>query len=100
MNRPKQYLLNKGFSLSGISFALLMGKEINIMNTSKDKIKGQTNLAAGKVKVAMGELSNSDKMKIKGQSQKLKGEAQIASSNIKDTIDKGIKKIEQVVKNK
>lgn len=85
-------------NFAGISFATLMLKETNNMNTSKDKIKGQTNVVAGKVKVAMGELANSDKMKMKGQTQKIKGEAQIASGNIKDTLNKGFKKMGQAVK--
>ena len=68
------------------------------MNSTKDKIKGQANVAVGNVKDAVGKFADSDKMKIQGEVQKLKGEAQKASGNIKDTINQGFKKMGQAAK--
>lgn len=69
------------------------------MNSTKDKIKGQANTAAGSIKLAAGKIAGNEKLKLQGMTQKIKGEAQKTSGKVKETIKGGFKNLGDSVKN-
>lgn len=58
------------------------------MGSTKDKIKGYANEAAGNVKQAVGKIVGSEKLQADGVLQERKGEAQVAVGKAKDGANK------------
>lgn len=56
------------------------------MSGTTDKIKGEANEAAGKIKQGVGRAVGSDKLKSEGVAQELKGDAQKAIGDAKNAV--------------
>lgn len=61
------------------------------MSTTDDKIRGNANEAAGKVKQAVGNVTGDDDLKAEGAAQEVKGDAQQALGNAKEAIGNALK---------
>ena len=62
------------------------------MGSTKDKVTGMANEAAGNVKQGVGKAVGSEKMQAEGKVQEIKGEGQQAVGEAKDQIKKGAHK--------
>jgi uncharacterized protein YjbJ (UPF0337 family) len=60
------------------------------MSSTEDKMKGNLNETAGKVKQGFGEATDNERMKGEGQRQEVKGDAQQVKGEAKDTLKKGV----------
>ena len=56
------------------------------MGSTKDKITGMANEAAGNIKQGVGKVVGSDKLQVEGKVQEIKGEGQRAAGAAKDAI--------------
>ncbi len=61
------------------------------MGATKDKIKGEANVAVGKAKQAVGDIAGDNKLKAKGTVQQAKGDVQKAVGNFKGALKKAAK---------
>ncbi len=56
------------------------------MGSTKDKIAGLANRAAGNIKQGVGKVVGSDKLRVEGKVQEIKGEGQSAVGAAKDKV--------------
>ena len=56
------------------------------MGSTKDKIAGLANKAAGNIKQGVGKVVGSDKLQVEGKVQEIKGEGQRAMGAAKDKV--------------
>ena len=62
------------------------------MGSTKDKVEGYANQAAGSVKQGIGKVVGSEELQIKGAAQDLKGKAQVAVGDVKEKVKEGANK--------
>jgi|BarGraIncu00222A_1022003.scaffolds.fasta_scaffold133121_1 uncharacterized protein YjbJ (UPF0337 family) len=67
------------------------------MGSTKDRVTGVANVAAGTVKQAVGKAVGSEKLEAEGIVQEAKGDAQKAVGDAKEAIKHGAKKITGVI---
>jgi uncharacterized protein YjbJ (UPF0337 family) len=67
------------------------------MNSTTDKIKGNTNEGIGKAKEKLGEATGSEKLQGEGVLQHVKGNGQKALGDAKDAVNEGVKKVADAI---
>ncbi len=70
------------------------------MGSTKDKISGMANEAAGNIKQGVGKVVGSQRLQVEGKVQELKGEGQRAAGAAKDAVKSGAKKVSDVLNKK
>jgi uncharacterized protein YjbJ (UPF0337 family) len=70
------------------------------MGSTKDKITGMANEAAGNIKQGVGKVVGSEKLQAEGKIQEIKGEGQRAVGAAKDAVKVGAKKVSDAINKK
>jgi uncharacterized protein YjbJ (UPF0337 family) len=70
------------------------------MGSTKDKIAGMANEAAGNIKQGVGKVVGSEKLQVEGKLQEIKGESQRAVGAAKDAIKDGATKAAAAINKK
>jgi uncharacterized protein YjbJ (UPF0337 family) len=70
------------------------------MGSTKDKITGMSNEAAGNVKQAVGKAVGSEKLQVEGKVQEIKGESQRAMGAAKDAVKDSATKVAAAINRK
>jgi uncharacterized protein YjbJ (UPF0337 family) len=70
------------------------------MGSTKDKITGIANEAAGNIKQGVGKAVGSDKLQVEGKVQEIKGESQRALGAAKDAVKDSASKAASYVNKK
>jgi uncharacterized protein YjbJ (UPF0337 family) len=70
------------------------------MGSTKDKISGMANKAAGNIKQGVGRVVGSERLEAEGHIQETKGKAQAAVGDAKSAIKDGAKKASDYVSKK
>jgi uncharacterized protein YjbJ (UPF0337 family) len=70
------------------------------MGSTKDKLTGIANVAAGNIKQGVGKVVGSDKLRVEGKVQEIKGEGQRAVGAAKDAVKDGAKKVSDALNKK
>jgi uncharacterized protein YjbJ (UPF0337 family) len=70
------------------------------MGSTKDKITGMANEAAGNIKQGVGKVVGSEKLQADGKVQEIKGEGQRAVGAAKDAVKAGAKKVSDSINKK
>ena len=63
------------------------------MGSFEDKVKGNANSAAGKIKQGVGKATDNDRLRGEGAVQEGKGEAQKAKGKAKEALDRAADRI-------
>ncbi len=69
------------------------------MNTSKERLEGETSKAKGKVKEGAGKLTGNHRMEAEGKGDQLKGKAQVAASDLKEKASDVADKVKDKARN-
>lgn len=56
------------------------------MSSTSDKIKGNANEAAGKIKQGVGDMTDNQRLQGEGAAQEIKGQGQQVKGKVKDAI--------------